>query len=404
MPKFKYKAKRGPDTGVEGELTAETYNSAVAKLDAMGLSPIWVREEGHEDYNAPVSGLANVRGVKQKDVTVFTRQLASLVKSGVPILKALNTISNQSANPAMRRLVEYIEQTVRDGNMLSDALRKYPTLFPEIYVNMVYSGESAGLLDKMLFRLALAREHEEEVRRKVQAAMAYPTLVIVVGVVTVFVLLTFFMPKIVVLFKDLKNLPLPTRMLMAVSDILSKAWYWVVGAVVFTSLLFKRAAANERGRFIIDSMKLNIPFIGSFILKRDISRFARTMALLIDAGINVDKAIKLSAGTLFNTVIRKEIMNAAEMTITQGMPFSTALRHIKFLPPLVANMSAVGEEGGKLDEALDEIASFYEAEIDQQSKIATSLIEPILILVVGLIVGFIVTAMLMPIFKLSTSF
>lgn len=402
MPKFVYKAKQGPGKTVEGELSAESRSAAVSMLDSRGLSAVWIKET--DEALMTESGAVRTRGIKRKDVTIFTRQLASLIKSGVPILRALSTVASQSVNHLMGKVVEDLEHTIRDGNMLSEALSKYGDMFSELYINMVRAGESAGVLDRMLFRLAEAREKEDEIRRKVQSAMAYPILVIIVGVATVFVLLTFFLPRVAELYKGYSNLPLPTRILVGISGFFSNWWYWIVLGILLVAALVNRLAAMEKGRLFIDRIKLHLPGAGGFLLKQDIARFCRTLSLLIGAGLSIDKAVAASAATLGNSLVRDEIENAANSSIREGLQFSEGLKRVSFIPPLVSNMSAVGEEAGRLDEALTEIASFYENEIDQQSRIVTTLIEPILILVVGCIVGFIVAAMLLPIFRLSSTF
>ena len=400
MPSFAYKAKHGPGKTVTGNVDAESRASAAADLEAMGYSPVWIREA---DDGAGGKGRPRRRRgrIRQRDVTVFSRQLASLTKSGVPILKALSTIEGQTDNGAMRRVVGELEATIRDGSMLSEAMSGYPSVFPELYINMVRAGESAGLLDTMLLRLAEAREREEEMRRKVQAAMAYPTLVLVIGVATVFVLLAFFLPKIIDLFDGYEDLPLPTRVLIAGSEFCSTHWYWIVIAAGLVAAVFSRLAAMERGRMFVDRIKLHLPLMKGFVLESEIARFGRTLALLIGAGISIDKALSLSAETLHNSVLRDEVERARDGTVNQGSPLSEGLRQAQHFPAMVANMCAVGEEAGKLDESLSEIASFYEGEVNQRSRIVTSLLEPILILVVGGVVGFIVAAMLLPIFKLS---
>lgn len=401
MKTYIYMAKSGPGKDVQGELQAESSASAAASIDAMGYVPVWVKEKQPAAGGAVKSILG--QRVSFRDVTFFTRQLASLTKSGVPILKALSTIEEQTENPKFAGVVRDIEGIVRDGNMLSGALKRYPALFSNLYVSMVRAGESGGVLDNVLFRLAEARECEEDLKRKVQSAIAYPLLIVAVGILTVIVLLTFFLPKIVVLFRDYNDLPLPTRMIMGLSDFFVSSWYWLVMIVVLMCIIFKKMAAMEKGRLFVDRIKLRSPLIGRFILLSDISRFARTLALLIDAGISIDKALDLSADTLNNSILREEIKTVGVQTVNDGASVSAGLKKTEYFPSLISNMTAVGEEAGRMDESLMEVADFYDKEIDLLSKMATSLIEPILILVVGLLVGFIVAAMLLPIFQLGTS-
>jgi type II secretory pathway component PulF len=398
MPTYIYRAKDGPGRTVEGEVGAENESAAANAVDSMGLSPVWVREKPEARRG---SSIFRPRGVSARDVTVFSRQLASLLKAGVPILRALTTIRDQTSKPDFRRVVEDVEQRIRRGEMLSESLLPYPKLFPELYVNMVRSGEWGGVLDAMLERLANMREQEEEIRRKVQGAMAYPLLVVGVGFVTVFILLAFFMPKVVDLFAGYQDLPLPTRILIGVSGFFSSSWYWLILLGILAGAVYYRIRSQEQGRLAVDRLKLRIPLLRGFIQQSEIARFARTLSLLLDSGVAIDRGLELSARTLRNSVLRKEIENVRHDTVQQGMTMSAGLKRSQHIPPFVANMTAVGEESGKLETALTEIATFYEKEVEQQSRMAVSLLEPVLILIVGAVVGLIVMAMLLPIFEIG---
>jgi type II secretory pathway component PulF len=399
MPSYIYKAKDGPGKTVQRELVAESESSAVARIEAMGLIPIWVRPKGrgHQATSRP-----SQRGIRPSDVSVFTRQLASMLRSGVPILRALNTIGEQTENRRLQAVISDIESSIRDGSMLSEGMRRYSRLFPDLYVNMVESGESGGVLDTILFRLAEAGDVEEENRRKVQAAMAYPILVAVVGFITVFVLLSFFMPRVTALFDGYQDLPLATRILLNVSGFCSRYWYWLGLGAGLVLVVFQRLAALDRGRTFVDGLKLRLPLLGRFLRDVDLARFARTFALLVDSGVSIDRVLQLSGNSIHNAVLRGEVESMRTRTVTHGMTLSASVKASAFFPPFVGNMLAVGEETGKIDESLNEVARFYEGCVDRQSRMATSLIEPVLLLVVGLIVGFIVFAMLLPIFEIGS--
>ncbi len=399
MPIYIYKAKDGPGKTVQKELSAESEDSAIARIEAMGLIPIWVRPKGR---GHAVSSQPTQRGISRGDVSVFTRQLASMIRSGVPILRALNTIEEQTENKRLQLIVGDLEASIRDGGMLSEGMRKYSKLFPELFVNMVESGESGGVLDTMLFRLADARELEDENRRKVQAAMAYPVLVAVVGAVTIFVLLSFFMPRVMVLFDGRTDLPGPTRILLGVSGFLSQYWYWVLFGFLFVFVFFQRLATMDKGRTLVDSWKLKMPLLGRFLRDVDLARFSRTFALLIDSGVSIERVLNLSANSIHNAVLRSEIKLVRDRTLQQGMTLSESIKGSAYFPAFVGNMLAVGEETGRIDESLNEVAKFYEGCIERQSRMVTSMVEPVLLLVVGVIVGFIVFAMLLPIFELGS--
>ncbi|MBA4387803.1 MAG: hypothetical protein C0404_07470 [Verrucomicrobia bacterium] len=401
MPRYIYKAKKGPDTVAEGELDAASRNAALAALDRMGYTPVWVHEK--EMARTKKSRMLHLGRISSRDISVFTRQLASLTKSGVPILRSLSTLVDQTENPTLRKIVADIENTVRDGNMVSEAMAKYPSVFPQVYLSMVRAGESAGVLDTMLVRLADALESEDDLRRKVQSATAYPALIVAVGAITVFVLLAFFLPRVTALFKDSRMLPLPTKILMGISDFFSGNWYWIVIVGLLLFAVFRKLIAMESGRSFVDFVKLHLPLVGKPMQEADIARFARTLSLLIQAGIPLDKGLTLAANTIRNTIMRGELEKVRSQTVVQGLQLSTGLKQARYFPPLVANMAGVGEESGRLDESFAEVASFYEKDVDQRTKLATSLLEPVLILVVGAVVGLIVAAMLLPIFQLSTT-
>jgi len=398
MPTYIYKAKDGPVKTVEREMVADSEGVVIARIEEMGLIPVWVRAKGRGHAAA---ARPSQRGISRGDISIFTRQLASMIRSGVPILRALNTIADQTENRRLQMIVGDLEASIRDGSMLSEGMRKYPKLFPELYVNMVESGESGGVLDTMLFRLAESREAEEENRRKVQAAMAYPVLVAVVGFVTVFVLLSFFMPRVMALFDGRDDLPLPTQILMSVSGFLSVYWYWVLFGILFVAAVFQRLAALDKGRTFVDGIKLKLPLIGRFLRDVDLARFSRTFALLIDSGVSIERVLRLSENSIRNAVLKSELDIVRERMLRQGMTLSESIKDSETFPAFVGNMVAVGEETGKIDESLNEVARFYEGAIERQSRMMTSMVEPILLLVVGVIVGFIVFAMLLPIFEIG---
>ena len=400
MPSYRYKAKEGPTKTVEGEIMAATEAAAMRAIEEMGLSPIWLREGASPTKRKERRPLF-VRRVSNRDITVFTNQLASLTRSAVPILRALRTIAGQTENPRLARVVENLHALVRDGRMLSEAMAQYPKLFPDLYINMIRAGESGGVLDTVLDRLSEAREKEEDTRRRVQAAMAYPMLTLCAGLATVFALFAFFLPRVVTLFEDYEKLPLPTRILIGISEFFDDSWYWLVLALLLASAVFRRLAGMEAGRLFVDRLKLGIPLLNRFLREVDVARFSRTLSLLIDTGIPIDRALTLSGQTIHNAVIRAEVDQIRVSTVQQGLTISSGLRKAENFPEFVGNLVAVGEEGGRLPEALTEVAVFYEKDVEQQSRLITSLLEPILILMVGGVVGFIVAAMLLPIFELG---
>lgn len=399
MPMYGYKAKDGPDRTVEGERYAETREQVLAWLEAQGWSPVFVREQPVAANRA--GQRLRRRRVRPRDLTLFAAQMAGLLRSGVPMLRALSTLSEQAETHGMLALTRALEADIRDGQMLSDALGRRGHLFSPLFVSMVRAGESAGSLDHVLARLASAREQEDELRRKVQTALAYPVLVLMVGVATVITLLGVFLPRVVVLFEGYRVLPLPTRMLINASHFMEEYWMWIGVGLVLAGAVLKRLADLEHGRGFVDGIKLGLPGIGRFVRRVDAARFSRTLGLLIESGVPIERALRLGIDVIGNAVVRSEAARCLEGAVRQGATLSSGLKRMRAFPPMVGNMAAVGEEGGTLDRALADVAAFYEREVEQMSRVAVSLVEPVLILVVGGFVGFIVAAMLLPIFSIS---
>lgn len=399
MPTYFYRAKRGPDRTEEGEIEAESRPGAMVRLERMGYSLLSLEERSGQGRAASRKSGGRIR---TRDITVFTRQLAGLLRAGVPILRALTTIQQQTDNAALQSVIMAITGSVRDGRTLSESLARTPALFPELYVNMVKAGESAGMLDEILMRLAEARENDDELRSRVVSAVAYPAFVIGVGALSVFVILTFFLPRIVHIFDGLNQvLPWPTRAVLAVSGLFSHYWPALFIVAGVAALALKRHWGSEAGRMALDGAVLGLPVVGAFARDTDIVRFARTLSLLIKAGIPVDRALTLAANTLTNRKLRADMVAAAGETVRQGSTVADGFRRRPGIPEFVTNMVAVGEESGHLDESLLEVAAFYQRELDRDLRLINTLLEPVLILLVGTVVGFIIFAMLLPIFQIG---
>lgn len=407
MPVFVYKAKRGPEKVETGEILALNQDEAVVKLETVGLIPVTVVEKETASPQSaaapaePVSHPAFVR-VKTKDIDTFTWQLASLIKASVPMLRALSLIVQQTESRPLKAVVEDLHKQVKDGRTLSEGMRKYPHLFNNLYLNMIRSGEQGGVLHEVLYRIAEYREKEQAVTRKIQAALAYPAVMVVVGTGTVFVMLTVFMPKFIAIFEGMKRqLPVPTKVLILASQFMSENWIGIAIALAFIVTVFGRARPSSRKKFFFDLIKLHIPFIRRFVRNAEIAKFARTLGLLLKNGLSVHESLDLATDTLDNEALRKQLRQVSQQIIRQGATLSSSLGRIKIFPEFAVNMIAVGEESGKLEESLMGVAGAYEKEVEQTINVMTSLLEPLLILVIGGVVGFIVFAMLLPIFDIG---
>ncbi|OIO37163.1 MAG: hypothetical protein AUJ72_05095 [Candidatus Omnitrophica bacterium CG1_02_46_14] len=418
MPHYAYKAKKGPSEIVQGVIEAASQEDAVDRLSDRGLLPVFVEETKGEAkpirsaqpqvlqkketpsslFSKPLSLFGRI---KSSEITIFSRQLASLLKAGVPILKSLWIISEQSENPRFKKVLAHAQEEVQNGKPLSAVLQQYPKLFPPIYIAMVRTGEDSGTLQETLIRVAIYRQRQEEILSRVRTAMAYPGLMAVTGAGTVIFMLTFVVPKLSTLFSNMgSKLPLPTRILIALSGLFhQKLLLGISAGAVIGIVLFLRFG-GERAKVLWSRWSLKIPIVKDFILKAELARFSRTLELLIKSGIPILKSIEITAPVLKNTVVRGEFVRMLT-DITGGGSLGKSMKQSKIFPLFMSNLVTVGEESGKLDEAMEEVANFYERETDESIRILTSLLEPLMILVMGAIVGFIVIAMLLPMFELN---
>jgi len=396
MVKFVYKVKDGVRT-VTGEIEAQTESSAIRELERRGYLPVKV-EEVSKHQGVKVS---KIKGISSRDINTFTRQLASLIKSKVQLVKALEILSRETQNLRLKKIIADLRDEVKEGKQFSEALVKYPKYFSRVYVNMIDSGEKGGVLENILLRLVDFADKEEEVKAKIRAALAYPLLMLVMGIMTIFVMITFVMPKLIKLFSDMgQSLPLATRVLIQVSDFARGYWYWVVLFIVLLISAFKKLHFMERKKIPLERIKLRLPLLGRYILMRETARFCRTLSLLISNGIPIRDAISATVPTLGNRALEQDLRIVSK-DLASGISVAKSLAKIPFLPGFVISLIGVGEEAGRLDEALGEVAASYEKQLDEQMKVMSSLIEPLMILTIGLVVGFIVVSMLLPIFQIS---
>ncbi len=401
MPTFQYRAKNGTQN-IEGTIEAQTRDEAIEKIHQKGYVPVRVEKCALKVEAKAASGVkGRLGGVKSKDVTIFSRQLASLIKSGVPILRGLRIIADQSDNLAFRKILNEIQSQVTEGKALSDILPRHPKVFPPLYVAMVRSGETSGTLQEVLMRIADYRQKQEQMLSQVRAALAYPAIMAVTGIGTIIFMLTFVMPRLMRIFSKIgQDLPFPTQLLIATSEHLQKGWLGIVIGVIVLVFLLKQTTRSKTQRLALSRLKLQIPFWGAFILKNELARFNRTLELLLKSSISILKAIRVAIPVLDNDAIKEELAQCSK-DLEEGGSFGKSLEKSKLFPGFMTSLIAVGEESGRLDEALSEIASSYERDTDETLKILTSLLEPVIILLMGLIVGFIVIAMLLPVFQMN---
>jgi len=399
MPIYKYRAKKGPDSTMEGRIEAENKEEAIEKLSQMGYVPVRVQES--ESTIQAVSSFRVTGRIRSREITIFSRQLSSLIKSGVPILRAINIISEQSDNPHFKNVLSNIHNQIRDGKAFSLALISYPSVFSEFYISMVRTGEDSGTLQEVLLRITDYRQQQDEFLSKIRTALAYPILMAIVGIATIIFMLTYVMPRLTQIFINLgQELPLPTKILIALSSRFQQSWFWMILTVGLLWFIFKQQTKTETLRVASSRFRLSLPIFGEFSLKTELARFSRSLELLIKSGLPILKAIQVSIPILRNEVIKRHLLQSYR-ELEQGGSLGKSLKKSKLFPAFMTNLISVGEESGRLDEALSEIGRTYERDINDTIKVMSTLLEPMMILVMGLVVGFIVVAMLLPIFQIN---
>lgn len=401
MARFFYRAKKGVGNISEGFIEADSEYIAASKLSQMGLFPLKIeREEGRGGQRESFA-LPFLNRVGTKDMAVFTQQFSDLLGSGLTLINALGILSDQTENKALKFALQDVIAQVKDGASLSVAFAKHPRIFSDFFVSMISAGEVGGVLEEIFKRLSNHYEKEEDIKTKIQTAMAYPTLVLAVGAVTVFVLLSFVIPKLTVIFDEFgQALPLPTRILVDVSNFFAQFWWLILLSAAILFFLILRISSTRQGKAQLDRFLLGIPLLGEFLKKVEVGRLAKSLATLLDNGVPILHSIEVISATATNEVLRQEFERIGR-AIKDGLSFSQALKDSPHFPVFVKNMISVGEEGGSLEVSLNRIADSYEHYADRLVKIMTSLIEPLMILGMGAVVAFIVVAMLLPIFQLN---
>lgn len=398
MPRYTYIAKSQPTKTIQGNIEAESEQDAINKLTRIGYFPISVK---HQTSSLEKRGLISFRKISNKDMVLFTRQLSSLIESGVNILNALNILSEQTTNKYLEAILSDISGGIKDGKSLSDSLSAFPHLFSNVYCSMVRSGEASGELKSTLKNLAEFLEREEEFKNSLRASLTYPLFVFTVSVITVLILLVFVIPRLITMFEDMGQvLPLPTRILINTSDFLRGYWWIIIAATLILVFLLRRIYKAPKGKISWDRFRLKMLIFGPIVLKTEISRLMRTLSLLLSSGMPITPALDISVSIVDNQVLKLEVLKFKEK-ISGGLGLSDAIKESKLFPAFVTNIISIGEETGSLESSLMRIALDYERETNRILTELTRLLEPVIILVMGLIVGFIVLSMLLPIFQIN---
>jgi len=403
MGQFSYSARDKSGAIKKGTLFAADRPAATAALAAKELTPILVKEEAAKGAGKGGFNFAFGNKVKLSEKVIFSRQFSTMINAGVPIVQSLNILREQTESKKLKSTVADVAKQVEGGATLANALAVHPDVFNPIYVNMVKAGETGGILDQVLDRLATQQEKDAEVVSKVRSAMIYPAVITTATVSAFFFLMTVIVPKLSSIFEDAgAALPWYTKLMLSISHFLVKDWWMVIGGAIAAGIALARWRKTEKGRRIIDKLMLKAPIIGPILVKVNIARFARTFGSLMASGISVLDAINATKSALGSSVYRDELAEVAQK-VKNGRPMSEHIRASKNFPAIVGQMLSVGEETGQLDAILLKLAEFYEKEVDTVVSGITSIIEPILIIVLGGMVGFIVISVFGPISSIGNS-
>lgn len=404
MPVYEYKALNQAGKTTSGIIDADSPVGARQKLRVSGIFPVEVKETTSRS-KAVVSGQASVstlfQRIKPVEVSVMTRQLSILLGAGIPLVASLDTIIAQVTNPLLKKIMSQIKESVNEGNSLAFSLSSHPKVFSQIYVNMVRAGEASGSLDLVLDRLAELGERQEALRGRFNAAMAYPVIMFFIGTCILTFLVTFIVPQITGIFSDMnQTLPLPTLILLGLSNFLKSFWWLVLLMMIGITVLLKQLLKTPKGIYILDKIKLRTPLLGDINIKIAMARFGRTLGSLIQNGVPLLTALEIVRSIVNNTLIAKDIDSAMEQ-IGEGRSLAAPLDRSPWFPPIAVQMITVGEQSGKLENMLNKIADIYEGETESRIMALTAMLEPLMILVMAVSVGFIVFSILLPIFEIN---
>jgi type IV pilus assembly protein PilC len=403
MAIFLWEGKTAQGRVMKGELEAPNPEAVFTVLRERRIRPIpsRIREKGkglEKEITIPGFG----EKVKAKDVSLFTRQFATMIDAGLPIVQCLDILSEQSESKLLRNTIRIIKQDVEGGATLAESLRKHPKIFDDLYVNMVHAGEMGGVLNTILNRIALFIEKANKLKKKVKGAMIYPCSIIAVAVIVVAILLIFVIPVFAELYGSMgKALPAPTQITINLSNWFVATWYYALFALVGVVVAIRFYYQTDHGRMNIDRLLLRLPVVGDLLRKVAVARFSQNMAILLSSGVPILDGLAITAKTAGNKVVEKAIIDS-RLSISQGRTVADPLRESKIFPPMVCQMVAVGENTGGLDTMLKKVADLYEEEVDDAVANLTALMEPMIMIILGVILGGLVISMYLPIFQLGS--
>jgi type IV pilus assembly protein PilC len=398
MPVYLWEGKNRSNQIQKGELEVANEDALRAYLNRIKIVPSKIKKK-------PKDLFENVKflqpKIKEKDIIIFARQFSTMIDAGLPIIQCLDILQSQQENPSLKKMLKEIKDAVEGGTTLADSLKRFPKHFDNLFVNMIAAGEAGGILDVILKRLAAYMEKAAALKRKVKGAMVYPGITITVAVAVVAIILIFVIPVFQSMFADFgSTLPAPTLIVIAISEFVKSKIHWIAIALVLFYIAFKKYYKTEKGRLVIDSLALKAPVFGILIRKVSVAKFTRTMGTMLSSGVAILEALDIVAKTSGNRVVENAIYNVRS-GIAEGRTMADPLQASGVFPAMVCQMIAVGESTGALDAMLEKIADFYDEEVDQAVENLTAMIEPMMIVFLGIVIGGLVVSMYLPIFMMA---
>jgi type IV pilus assembly protein PilC len=398
MPVYQWIGKNRSNKVQKGEMEAQNEEAVRASLLRQKITPSRIKQK-------PKDLFGNVRflqpKVKESDVILFARQFSTMIDAGLPIIQCLDILYNQQNNSTFKKMLKQVKESVEGGATLAEALKKFPKHFDDLFVNMVAAGEAGGILDAILRRLAAYMEKAARLKSKVKGAMTYPLVTLAIAVIVLAVILIFVIPVFEEMFADFgSELPAPTQLVVAMSDMVKSKILYIIGAAILFMIAFKKYYATEKGRDAVDALVLKLPVFGMLLRKVAVAKFSRTMGTMLGSGVAILEALDIVAKTAGNRTVEKAIYNVRS-GIAEGRTMADPLNESGVFPPMVCQMISVGESTGALDAMLEKIADFYDEEVDQAVENMTALIEPVMLVFLGVTIGGLVVAMYLPIFKMA---
>lgn len=400
MPVYSYIAINADGQTVDGKVDSTDRNSVISVLSKSNLRPISIKEQSKLMSGIGLSRFFKNKKVKSDTLVIFTRELSAMVSAGVPLLRALSSLERYSENKVLKEILDSVIHDVEGGAPLAEALAKFPETFNEVYVNMVRVGETAGILDDILQRLATQQEKNSSMRKRIKSAMTYPVVLVTITIAAFFGLMIFVIPSIGNTIKDLSGedteLPALTRFMLAISDFITNWWFIIIPVIAVLAFLLLRYIRTKRGKWQFHSLLLKIPGVNTIIMKLAVAQFARTFSVLMSAGVAVLESLHVTSRSIGNVVYQDAIEKSVD-EVKNGKQLSQVIGSNELFPPIVSQMLAVGEETGQTDKVLVKVADFYEEEVSTSINGISSIIEPAMIIVIGGMVGLIAASVMLPI-------